>query len=70
MEELMQRVLFQKIATPEDLQEHHKWTRRVGAFYGVLFLGGISFVVVHHHYQPTNHVTAATSVAAVSHLQR
>ena len=52
MEELMQRVLLQKIATPADLQEHHKWTRRVGPFYGILFLGGISFVVVYHPYQP------------------
>jgi len=71
MEELMQRMLFQKIATPADLQEHHKWTRRVGAAYGFLFLGGISFVVVHHHYQPTNYVKpAVTSVAAINHLQR
>jgi hypothetical protein len=71
MEELMERVLFQEIATPADLREHHKWARRVGAFYGILFLGGISFVVVHHHYQPTNHVKpAVTSVAAINHLQR
>jgi hypothetical protein len=41
MEELMERVLFQEIATPADLHEHHKWARRVGAFYGILFLGGI-----------------------------
>ena len=67
----MQRMLFQKIATPADLQEHHKWTRRVGAAYGILFLGGISFVVVHHHYQPTTHATpAVTSVAAINHLPR
>ena len=66
----MERVLFQEIATPADLQEHHKWTRRVGALYGILFLGGISFVVVHHHYQPTNHVTpAVTSVAAINQLR-
>jgi hypothetical protein len=26
-------------------------------------------VVVHHHYQPTNHVKV-TSVAAINHLQR
>jgi hypothetical protein len=45
MEELMERVLFQEIATPADLHEHHKWARRVGAFYGILFLGGISFVL-------------------------
>jgi hypothetical protein len=71
MEEPMERVLFQEIATPADLQEHHKWARRVGAFYGILFLGGISFVVVHHHYQPTNDVKpAVTSVAAINHLQR
>jgi hypothetical protein len=71
MEELMERVLFRQIATPSDLQEHHKWTRRVGAFYGILFLGGISFVVVQHHYQPTNHLKpAVTSVAAINHLQR
>ena len=65
----MQRMLFQKIATPADLQEHHKWTRRVGAFYGILFQGGISYVVVHHHNQPTNQ-PAVTSVAAINHLQR
>jgi hypothetical protein len=72
MEELMERVLFQEIATPADLHEHHKWARRVGAFYGILFLGGISFVVAHHHYQPTSHVmpAAVTSVAAINHLQR
>ena len=35
----MERVLFQEIATPADLHEHHKWARRVGAFYGILFLG-------------------------------
>jgi hypothetical protein len=71
MEEPMERVLFQEIATPANLQEHHKWARRVGAFYGILFLGVISFVVVHHHYQPTNHVKpAAMSVAAINHLQR
>ena len=65
----MERVLFQEIATPADLHEHHKWARRVGAFYGILFLGGISFVLVHHHYQPTNHVKpAVTSVAAINHL--
>ena len=64
----MQRMLFQKIATPADLHEHHKWARRVGAFYGILFLGGISFVVVHHHYQPTNQ--PAVTVAAINHLQR
>jgi hypothetical protein len=69
MEEPMERVLFQEIATPADLREHHKWARRVGAFYGILFLGGISFVVVHHHYQPTNQ-PAVTSVAAINHLQR
>jgi hypothetical protein len=69
MEELMERVLFQEIATPADLHEHHKWARRVGAFYGILFLGGISFVVVHHHYQPTNQ-PAVTSFAAINHLQR
>lgn len=68
----MERVLFQEIATPADLHEHHKWARRVGAFYGILFLGGISFVVVHHHYQPTNDVkpAAVTSVAAINQLQR
>ena len=67
----MERVLFQEIATPQDLHEHHKWARRVAAFYGILFLGGISFVVVHHHYQPTNHVKPAVmSVAAVNHIQR
>jgi hypothetical protein len=28
-------------------------------------------LVVHHHYQPTNHVKPAfTSVAAINHLQR
>jgi hypothetical protein len=69
MEELMERVLFQEIARPADLQEHHKWARRVGAFYGILFLGGISFVVIHHHYQPTNQ-PAVTSFAAINHLQR
>ena len=66
----MERVLFQEIATPEDIHEHHKWARQIGAFYGILFLGGISFVIVHHHYQPTNHLTAITSVAAINHLQR
>ena len=67
----MERLLFQQIATPADLQEHHKWARRVGAFYGILFLGVISFVVVHHHNQPTNHVKSAlTSVAAINYLQR
>ena len=67
----MERVLFQEIATPADLHEHHKWARRVGAFYGILFLGGISFVVVHQHHQFTNHVKpAVTSVAAINHLQR
>ena len=66
----MERALFQEIATPADLREHHKWARRVAAFYGVLFLGCISFVVVHHHYQPTNHVTpAVTSVAAINQLR-
>jgi hypothetical protein len=66
----MERVLFQEIATPADLHEHHKWARRVAAFYGILFLGGISFVVVHHHYQPRNHVkTAVTSVAAINQLR-
>jgi hypothetical protein len=71
MEELMERMLFQEIATPADLHQHHKWARRVGAFYGILFLGAISFVVVHHHYQPTNDVKASvTSVAAINHLQR
>ena len=65
----MERVLFQEIATPADLHEHHKWARRVGAFYGILFLGVISFVVVHHHYQPTNQ-PAVTSVAAINHLPR
>jgi preprotein translocase subunit Sss1 len=69
MEELMERVLFHEIATPADLHEHHKWARRVGAFYGILFLGGIGFVVVHHHYQPTNQ-PAVTSFAAINHLQR
>jgi len=67
----MERVLFQQIATPEDLHEHHKWARRVGAFYGILFLGAISFVVVHYHYQLANDVKpAVTSVAAINHLQR
>jgi len=66
----MERVLFQQIATPADLHEHHKWARRVGAFYGILLFGCISFVVV-HNYQPTNHVKpAVTSVAAIDHLQR
>ena len=37
----MERVLFQEIVTPADPHEHHKWARRVGAFYGLLFLGGI-----------------------------
>ena len=65
----MERVLFQEIATPADLREHHKWARRVGAFYGILFLGGISFVVFHH--QPANHANPpVTSVAAINHLQR
>jgi len=67
----MERVLFQEIATPEEIHEHRKWARRVGGFYGILFLGVISFVVVHHHYQPTNHAKPAlTSVAAINHLQR
>jgi hypothetical protein len=71
MEEIMERVLFQEIATPADLQEHRKWSRRVGAFYGILLLGGISFAAVHHHYQPTSHAKpTVTSVAAISHLQR
>jgi hypothetical protein len=70
MEEFMERALFQEVVTPADLREHHKWARRVGAFYGILFLGGISFVVAHNHYQPTNHANPAlTSVAAINHLQ-
>jgi hypothetical protein len=42
----MERALFQKILTPAELREHYKWARRVGAFYGILFLVGISFVIV------------------------
>jgi hypothetical protein len=67
----MERVLFQEITTPADLEEHRKWSRRVGAFYGILLLGGITFVVVHHHYQPANHMNPlGTSVAAINHLRR
>jgi hypothetical protein len=60
MEDQMERTVFRKIATPADRHEYRRWALAVSVFYGVLFLGGISYAVV-HHYQTPNHISAATT---------
>ncbi len=70
----MERVLFQEIATPEHLREHHKWARRVTAIYGILFAIGISFAMAHHYQSstraPTSAEHAGTSIVAITQPAR
>ncbi len=71
----MERVLFQEIATPEHLREHHKWARRVTAIYGILLAIGIIFAMAHHyqsstHAGPTSAERAGTSIVAITQPAR